>query len=250
MDQGPLREFVFVEASAGTGKTYQLAKRYLTLLLGGRFPHVSIKEILAVTFTNKAAGEMRERIISWLKEAALGRKGMLDEISSWTGLPSQEVKKRAEEAVEEILRDFSLFRVGTIDSFIRKIALAGAYDLGLPPRFDIVSSGQEYHQLALDEVLYRDLPLVEKFVRDYVREFGGWGIRRSIYKRIKALYEKRLVYGLNFQRVSPEFLQEKKRELVALARGLLELLDGMLKTGARDALEGIMEGKFDSKHLK
>ncbi len=250
MVQRPLRQLVFLEASAGTGKTYQLAKRFLTLLLGKRFPHVSAKEILAVTFTNKAAGEMRERIISWLKEAALGRKERLKEISKWTGLPPQEVKKRAEEAVEEILRDFSLFRVGTIDSFIRKIALAGAYDLGLPPRFDIVSSGQEYHQLALDEVLFRDLPLAEEFVRDYVREFGGWGIRRSIYKRIKDLQEKRLIYGLDFQRISPEFLQEKKGELVALARRLLELLDGMLKTGARDALEGIMEGKFDSRHLK
>ncbi len=63
-------QIISVLASAGTGKTYNLAKRYLHLLLNSD-DNTSIKSIIAVTFTNKAAAEMKHRVIDYLKKAAL-----------------------------------------------------------------------------------------------------------------------------------------------------------------------------------
>src|SRR3989338_3744979 len=70
-----LPEVRVVEASAGSGKTYALAKRYVQLLLNPELhlEHVPIRNILAITFTNKAAFEMKARILEFLKKIALGQ---------------------------------------------------------------------------------------------------------------------------------------------------------------------------------
>ncbi len=238
-----------LEASAGTGKTYRLSKEYITLLL--KNPNARVQNILAVTFTNKAAGEMRARIFSWLKEAALGKEERLREFENWTGLSPQEVKKKAEEAVEEILRDFSLFRVGTIDSFIRKIALAGAYDLELPPRFDIAASSEPYHDLAMDELLVKNFDEVLEFLKEYIREHEGWNFRKYLYERIKGIYEKERIHGIELGEVPREDLEERFERVKDLSSKLVEVLDGALKKDARRALtEKIYRQDLSSKFLR
>jgi ATP-dependent exoDNAse (exonuclease V) beta subunit len=66
-------QIISVQASAGSGKTYNLAKRYIYLLFDTK-ENIDIKNIIAVTFTNKAAVEMKYRVINELKKAALSEK--------------------------------------------------------------------------------------------------------------------------------------------------------------------------------
>ena len=66
-------QVTIVEASAGSGKTYCLAGRYIRLLMGGSLAEIPLKSVLAITFSNKAALEMKERILEFLKMLALDK---------------------------------------------------------------------------------------------------------------------------------------------------------------------------------
>src|SRR5688572_25657001 len=102
-------------SSAGSGKTYVLVRNYLTQVLtaGERF-----KEILAITFTNKATDEMKSRIIGELHRISSGIESPLSrELSQELSLDPAHLQKRAHEALSLILHDYSRFSVTTIDSF-------------------------------------------------------------------------------------------------------------------------------------
>ena len=63
-----MKPYIAINASAGSGKTYTLVQRVLMICLENPYQKDAIRHILALTFTNKAANEMKERILSWLKE--------------------------------------------------------------------------------------------------------------------------------------------------------------------------------------
>lgn len=124
---------IIYNASAGSGKTYQLALNYLKLLnkiyKEGDF---SLKNLLAITFTNKASFEMKERIISFLKEIyQQTEKGKIKAYE--TGI-SQE---RAGILLEEIFLKYDSFQIKTIDSFLLNLYRALSYELDMPTDFQI-----------------------------------------------------------------------------------------------------------------
>ena len=99
-----------IKASAGSGKTFELAMRYLALLARGE----SEEKILATTFTRKAAGEIKERIISLLSEAALSEE-TAKFIGKQIGLDFTSVD--AQKILARILRNLSQLNICTLDSF-------------------------------------------------------------------------------------------------------------------------------------
>ena len=103
-----------LSASAGTGKTFALTARYISLLLTGAKPH----EILTLTFTNKAALQMNQRIFKTLQE--LGEDiDIINAISKQTGLTSDEIAKQKDEILSSFISsETSIF---TIDKFVNKI---------------------------------------------------------------------------------------------------------------------------------
>ncbi|MEW6062610.1 MAG: UvrD-helicase domain-containing protein, partial [Bacteroidota bacterium] len=107
-----------ITASAGAGKTYTLARRYVQFLLSGNVEGNNIQNILAITFTNLAAKEMKERIVNVLKQAALGDREILAELSQLVSLTEGEISLRSAQLIEEILHHYSDFHVRTIDSFL------------------------------------------------------------------------------------------------------------------------------------
>ena len=117
---------VVIRASAGTGKTYQLTNRYLKLLLAGVPP----QRILATTFTRKAAGEIFDRIMLRLAQAATDD----DECRRLAAaLEDNRVsQKRCRELLAETIRQMHRLRIGTLDSFFVQLAGCFALDLGLP----------------------------------------------------------------------------------------------------------------------
>ena len=112
-----MSELLVYKASAGSGKTFTLAVEYIKLLI---LNPRAYRQILAVTFTNKATAEMKERILSQLYGIQTGDKGSeayLNCIKEETGKTEQEIREAASIALGYMLHDYSRFRVETIDSF-------------------------------------------------------------------------------------------------------------------------------------
>ncbi len=132
---------ILYQASAGSGKTYQLSLSYLRLLKRFSLPkREALKGILAITFTNKAVYEMKERIISFLKEIALQTEKGLS-LSKESGLTPEE----AEEFLEEIFLHYDYLEIRTIDSFLLKLFRGLAYELNLHPDFKIKKYLEDNH---------------------------------------------------------------------------------------------------------
>lgn len=142
------------KASAGAGKTYNLTKRYIHLLLTttddqGRCRLVSRdasgrhRHILAITFTNKATEEMKRRIVHELAVlAGMERDSQsvsdyLDELIEITGASASEIKDRAERALRNLLNDFGEFNVLTIDSFFQSVLRTFAREAELPGNYEV-----------------------------------------------------------------------------------------------------------------
>ena len=154
--------FLVYSSSAGSGKTYQLTKAYLLLALGADDP-AYFKRVLAITFTNDAAGEMKERIVEALRRFAYPEAektdGLLAEVAAELGLTSAEVQRRAAATFRLVLYHYADFGVSTIDSFVQRIVTAFTRELGLPATFEV--------ELDTDSVLQSAVAaLLDKVNRD------------------------------------------------------------------------------------
>jgi ATP-dependent exoDNAse (exonuclease V) beta subunit len=121
-----------VRASAGAGKTYQLTIRFLELLKRVPSSPQALRQIVAITFTNRAAAEMKDRVILALKQIALETKDG-KRLAAETGLGAAE----AATWLKVILDHFGDFQVRTIDSLIYTVMRAFAVEMGLPPELDV-----------------------------------------------------------------------------------------------------------------
>ncbi len=140
-----MNEFRQIKASAGSGKTYTLTRSFLSLLAGASGTSwaknpggctvpdsgggYGWQELLAITFTNKAAAEMRERVLARLKDQALDRDGHPDGDAFWT-------PERAAAAVDMLIRSYSALNIRTIDSLLHLIVRLCALDFDLSPDFE------------------------------------------------------------------------------------------------------------------
>lgn len=194
---------MITKSSAGSGKTHNLALRYLQSLLQREKP-TELKNILAITFTNKAAQEMRVRIIDWMKRASLNfslkndpvpvtqrlggcsalfHKGasQVQETSMLPDLTTSEISSHLEKSLDWLLRNYHDFKVLTIDSFNTFMLKSLAFMLDLSPEFEILLDPSEHVKMALEE-LYSDI-LVKPEVRDAFDRF----IDEYAYLEVKKL---------------------------------------------------------------
>ena len=128
------------EASAGSGKTFMLVVRYLSLLFMGASP----SKILALTFTNKAAKEMKERVVITLEE--LQDRGELDEIVKVTQISKDEILSKRKKVLEQFLNANS--KIMTIDSFFTQILRKFSLYASLMPDFSTSASQHEVKLLS------------------------------------------------------------------------------------------------------
>ncbi|MDB2525762.1 UvrD-helicase domain-containing protein [Mariniblastus sp.] len=140
-----------IRASAGTGKTFALSNRYLKLLASG----VECQSILATTFTKKGAGEILDRIIGRLSDAALDEPAAA-KLSSELDWKISRI--RARDILHELLRNLHRLEISTLDSFFNRVAKAFSLELRLPPNWEIVEE-QEINRMkdrAIQAVLRDD----------------------------------------------------------------------------------------------
>jgi ATP-dependent exoDNAse (exonuclease V) beta subunit len=151
------KKFVVYKSSAGSGKTFTLVKEYLKIALTDESPRpLAYKKILAITFTNKAAAEMKLRIIEALKQISQNHHkadALINLINKETGIDKDTIIKRAKLNLNEILHNYSDFSISTIDSFTHKIVKTFAFDLKLPVNFSIETNTNEFYGKVVSKLM-------------------------------------------------------------------------------------------------
>lgn len=214
-----------VEASAGSGKTYALAKRYVQLVLNPtlKLEQIPIRNILALTFTNKAAFEMKARILEFLKRIALKQlsKPQEDDILKPLGLNSDQASKKAYAVMEGVIRHYNFFQVQTIDKFINALLSGCSFKIGLTANFKIKTNFKDYLLYSLDQLIDRArhekkvLKAFESFLHHYIylENRSGWFPKDDILAIITTLFAQSNTYGGEFQvgSFTPDDVIKKKR---------------------------------------
>jgi ATP-dependent helicase/nuclease subunit A len=131
-----------LKASAGSGKTFRLTQRYAQFLLSDRIAKNELRNLMAITFSNNASGEMRRNVLEWLKLLCLKDPVRIREMEAVTAGGAERLSQRAGELIEKILSRFSEFQVRTIDSFMASVFRASALDFGFGPDFEVVLDPQ------------------------------------------------------------------------------------------------------------
>jgi ATP-dependent helicase/nuclease subunit A len=200
-----------IKASAGSGKTFRLATEYLKLILQPQSPYFSagyFTHILAITFTNEATAEMKNRILEELKilseqPSQSQHLGLLGE-----DLSAEEMSRRATLALDTILHQFDRFGISTIDKFFQTLVRNILHEANVPGNFEIEL---DFNALA------------DKAVEDRLAKLT---LEDPLYEWVDALRQEKMKEGKNFQ---------FKQELTAL-KGQLER-----KPGYSERTEGDLE---------
>jgi len=173
---------VVYRASAGSGKTFTLACEYIKLLVAKPDDY---KNILAVTFTNKATAEMKERIVSKLFGLASGLSSSddyLQIVCEGLQMEPKDVRERAQKALRKIVHNYGLFRIQTIDSFFQSVLHNLARELGLTSNFSVNINDTQVEEMAVDELiadLKPDSQLLQwilEYVRTQMDENKSWNV--------------------------------------------------------------------------
>ena len=174
------------KASAGSGKTYRLSVEYIKLLVADPSAY---KQILAVTFTNKATEEMKMRILSKLYGMAhrtADANSYIETITDETGLSEEEVCQRAATALHNLLHNYTYFRVETIDSFFQQILRNLARELKLSNNIRLQLDDKEALEKAVDELVddleerSQILNWIIDVVEENMEEGNSWRVMDSI----------------------------------------------------------------------
>lgn len=153
--------YTVINASAGSGKTYALVQRLLMICL--RYPNQqhAIRNILALTFTNKAANEMKERILSWLNNFAadtFAENADLKNIQTafeqdGLRITIDELHVRSKKLLDYVLHNYSTLNIGTIDRFNARLVRSFSYELGLAKNFNLEIDAEPFLIEAVDKML-------------------------------------------------------------------------------------------------
>lgn len=196
----PLKIF---NASAGSGKTYSLVKSYLKLLLKDGSHSSRFGEIIAMTFTNKAALEMKIRIIKALNELSypgnFGKKSddYAIEIGNELGVNPEEIHVRAKALLRTILHQYEDFNVMTIDKFNLRLIRSFSRDLDIAHDFDIILNEDVILEQIVDQLL-NDLgnnpeltKLAFKYAESKIDDGDGWNFRKQLIEFSKILTKEK-----------------------------------------------------------
>ncbi|MCY4781058.1 UvrD-helicase domain-containing protein [Sphingobacterium sp. UT-1RO-CII-1] len=198
----PVAPLKILKASAGSGKTFSLTLHYINLLL---IDENNYREILAVTFTNKATAEMKERILSVLQGLATGdkqpkidsfRKLLLEQHYYWK---TDDLLEKAKRVYRRILHDYGRFTISTIDGFSQKVIRSFTYELNLDAAYKVEMNTAKVKQdlsIMLNQMLDERPDLLEwiiAFAEQKIANNENWNYRKQL------LNLAGLIFTENFQ---------------------------------------------------
>ena len=222
-------------ASAGSGKTFTLTKSYLKLLVQSnnldRF-----KTILAITFTNKAVGEMKERIIDMLKLFSSDKSltephPMFEAICNELFISPEKLHSKSKLILKHIVHDYGGFDVSTIDGFTHRIIRTFAYDLNLPVNFEVELDQDQLLNEAVDRLISRAgsdenlTNLLVDFAIEKADDDKSWDISYDFNKIAKLLVNENDITALNtLKNKSLEDFKALKKQLASQIKTIENLI--------------------------
>lgn len=152
------KAFTIYNASAGAGKTHTLVKEYLKILLGYSNKDDAYRNVLAITFTNKAVNEMKSRIISCIYAFTLldipkKEYQLLEQIVQETSFSEAYIREKSKKILKNIIHNYAGFDISTIDKFTHKVIRSFAFDLNLPFQFEVSLDTEALLQEAVDALI-------------------------------------------------------------------------------------------------
>jgi ATP-dependent exoDNAse (exonuclease V) beta subunit len=236
--------FRIYDASAGSGKTFTLAREYLRLLLHPGADQ-EFRRILAITFTNKAVAELKQRILKNLMEFSSLQEGQQPPdlfLAVQEGLEADrdDLVRRSRKVLGELLHNYAFFDVSTIDRFNHRILRTFAQDLELPSNFEVVLDTDALLARAVDALVQKAgshpalTAVLIEFALEKAEEDRSWDISRDLLEMGQLLFdENHYPYLEDFRGKAMEDFQNL-RELLGASRRQTEAL---LVSAAREAKE-------------
>lgn len=246
--------FSIYDASAGSGKTYALVKEYLKIILVAK-KNDAYRNILAITFTNKAVHEMKSRIVGNLSEFAKDEPsdkamGLMQDLAKETELSIIQIKTKSQQIIKHIIHNYAAFDISTIDKFTHKVIRAFAHDLGLSMTFEVTLDTENLLVEAVDAIIAQAgedetlTKLLIDFTMEKTDDDKSWDISREI------LETGRLVLNENNRNEITHFQDKTISEFVEIKNKLTEACKVLEKENtafAENALLLIQKNGIDLK---
>lgn len=187
------------KASAGSGKTHKLTGEYLNLVFDDK---ISFRNVLAVTFTNKATAEMRERILRAIHELSQGKPSDYEkELCDRFGFSRGELQKKATRLLNQMLNQYSYFKISTIDSFFQQIIKSVAYELNLENGFTLEIDDNAVIEMAVSQMIdsiasdsdsdaERVNSWIMQAVSEKIADGKAWNVQKDIVDFAKSAFNK------------------------------------------------------------
>ena len=269
--------FSIYDASAGSGKTYTLVKEYLKIILTATKPD-AYRNILAITFTNKAVHEMKSRVVESLSEFATENPSektvqLMHTIAKETSLSEKAIAEKAKSIIKNLIHNYAAFDISTIDKFTHKVIRAFAHDLNLPITFEVSLDTENLLTEAVDAIIAQAgndeelTKLLVDFTMEKTDDDKSWDISREIMETGRLILNennREEITQLNTKNIQ-DFIEIKTKlstlcadfdaDCIASANATLSLIEhhGIDEKSFSSGhfpnhLKSISEGKFNSKN--
>ncbi|WP_028282637.1 UvrD-helicase domain-containing protein [Olleya marilimosa] len=245
--------FKVYDASAGSGKTFALVKEYLKLLFT-RKHNDGFKQILAITFTNKAVGEMKIRILDTLKsfsdpEIISNPNGMFAAITTELNLKPTDVHLKSIALLNTIMHNYAAFDISTIDGFNHRLIRTFAHDLKIPINFEVELDTPTLLNQAVDSLISKagtDAKLTKvliDFALEKADDDKSWDVSRDFNSIAKLLINDNDLPHLDsikhktledFNTLKAELIKKIKNQETLIKQLATNLLD-VFKSNGLDA---------------
>lgn len=243
------------KASAGSGKTFTLAREYMTLVIDNPYAY---RTILAVTFTNKATEEMKLRILGQL----YGIAHHLPESDQYLNqihealphLSESQIRKNAEAALRLLIHNYNYFHVQTIDTFFQSVLRNLARELDLTANLRIGLNDYQVEQQAVDELIEsledtdKLLFWIMEYIKENIADDKGWNVIgqiKSFGEHIFRDYYKENADKLSERMAEEGFFEGFKEKMKNIKKKAKEQFDE-IAASFFDALE---EGGYSADDL-
>jgi ATP-dependent exoDNAse (exonuclease V) beta subunit len=194
------KKFKVYKSSAGSGKTFTLVSEFLRLVMNN--PN-NYRHILAITFTNKAANEMKSRIVKSLvnfakpfNEWTEAQRIMIAPIREESGMSDETIRQRSMMVIANILHNYSDLSATTIDSFMQRVIRTFSLDLDLPHNYEVELDADMLRQHAVDRLI--DMAGADKKLTDLLVHYletkteddKSWRIEINLNEAAKSLFSE------------------------------------------------------------
>ena len=253
--------FSIYDAAAGSGKTFTLVKEYLKQILSSKSEDY-FKHLLAITFTNKAVAEMKQRIVETLVNFSKDKSiteplPMMLKIAEETDKSLVEIQAQSKKIIKNLLHNYAAFSVETIDRFNHRLIRTFARDLKLATNFEVTLETNELLAEAVDLLLSKagENKEITKVLLDFALEKidddKSWDISRDIANAAKLLYSENDAdhVAILKQKSLDDFLEFKKQLILKKIKFSEEIETIALQTLQLIEESGLQDDDFSGGYL-